>query len=192
MASIRCSRGRICPATWSCVPPRIPTRCCSWPTARRWRCASAPAFPPRRGALDLTVQLGRGSVIVRPRIAAKATFMWIPADCRVAVTGTLFGVTARREGLARLGGGGRSTRHPGQPGKDSPRRRPDRDQRQRGTGAGARRDLLEPRQGASAGATALRPGSRRICRRCATPAACWAGCPPAPRFSSAFPIWRST
>ena len=62
--------GRTCPAAWNSAPPRIPTPCCSWATARWWKCASAPACSTTGTAADLTIRLGRGSVIVQAATAA--------------------------------------------------------------------------------------------------------------------------
>jgi len=50
------------------------------------------------GALDLTIQLGRGSVIVRARHRTEGHLYVNTGDCRIAVTGTLFGVTAGVKG----------------------------------------------------------------------------------------------
>jgi hypothetical protein len=50
------------------------------------------------GALDITVQLGRGSVIVKAKHRTKGHLYVDTGDCRVAVTGTLFGVTAGVKG----------------------------------------------------------------------------------------------
>jgi FecR protein len=49
-------------------------------------------------ALDLTVRLGRGSVIVQAAHRRKGHLYVDTGDCRVAVTGTLFGVTAGVKG----------------------------------------------------------------------------------------------
>jgi hypothetical protein len=49
-------------------------------------------------ALDLTVRLGRGSVIVQAAHRSKGHLYVDTGDCRVAVTGTLFGVTAGVKG----------------------------------------------------------------------------------------------
>ena len=51
-----------------------------------------------RSALDLTIRLGRGSVIVQARRRTKGHLYVDTGDCRVAVTGTLFGVTAGVKG----------------------------------------------------------------------------------------------
>jgi ferric-dicitrate binding protein FerR (iron transport regulator) len=50
------------------------------------------------GALDLTIQLGRGSVIVRAKHRTQGHLYVDTGDCRIAVTGTLFGVTAGVKG----------------------------------------------------------------------------------------------
>jgi hypothetical protein len=49
-------------------------------------------------ALDLTIRLGRGSVIVQAVHRSKGHLYVETGDCRVAVTGTLFGVTAGVKG----------------------------------------------------------------------------------------------
>ena len=51
-----------------------------------------------RSATDITVHLGRGSVIVQAAHRSKGHLFVDTADCRVAVTGTLFGVTAGMKG----------------------------------------------------------------------------------------------
>jgi hypothetical protein len=49
-------------------------------------------------SLDLTIRLGRGSVMVRAKHRAKGHLYVDTGDCRVAVTGTLFEVTAGVKG----------------------------------------------------------------------------------------------
>ena len=71
---------------------------CSLPTVPRWKCASAPASPLLGDALNLIVHLGRGSVIVQAKHRTQGHFYVDTGDCRVAVTGTLFGVTAGVKG----------------------------------------------------------------------------------------------
>jgi hypothetical protein len=50
------------------------------------------------GASDITIHLGRGSVIVQAAHRREGHLFVDTADCRVAVTGTLFGVTAGVKG----------------------------------------------------------------------------------------------
>ena len=50
------------------------------------------------GAVDLTIRLGRGSVIVKARHRTQGHLYVDTGDCRVAVTGTLFEVTAGVKG----------------------------------------------------------------------------------------------
>ena len=82
-------------------------------TAASWNSASAPASPPPQTASDLTIRLGRGSIIVQAAKRSSGHLYVATADCRVAVTGTVFSVT-RREGLARVRGRRRSPRLAGQ------------------------------------------------------------------------------
>ena len=51
-----------------------------------------------RNALDLTIRLERGSVIVQAAHRSKGHLYVDTGDCRIAVTGTLFGVTAGVKG----------------------------------------------------------------------------------------------
>jgi len=51
-----------------------------------------------RSALDLTIRLGRGSVIVEAAHRRKGHLYVDTGDCRIAVTGTVFGVTAGVKG----------------------------------------------------------------------------------------------
>ena len=70
----------------------------NWPTARRWKCASAPAFPlPATRAISPSAWAAAASSC-RPRNRRKGHLYVDTADCRVAVTGTLFGVTAGVKG----------------------------------------------------------------------------------------------
>jgi hypothetical protein len=56
------------------------------------------AFTANQGARDITVRLSRGSVIVQAAHRASGHLFVATADCRVAVTGTIFGVSAGAKG----------------------------------------------------------------------------------------------
>ena len=56
------------------------------------------AFTANQGPRDITVRLNRGSVIVQAAHRAEGHLFVATADCRVAVTGTIFGVSAGAKG----------------------------------------------------------------------------------------------
>ncbi len=56
------------------------------------------AFTADEGARDITLRLNRGSLIVQAAHRASGHLFVSTADCRVAVTGTIFGVTAGAKG----------------------------------------------------------------------------------------------
>jgi FecR protein len=56
------------------------------------------AFTANHGARDITVHLDRGSVIVQAAHRSSGHLFVATADCRVAVTGTIFGVSAGAKG----------------------------------------------------------------------------------------------
>ena len=71
-------------------------------------------FSTTQAAKDLTIRLGRGSIIVQAAKRSSGHLYVATADCRVAVTGTVFSVTSGREGLARVRHSRRSPRLAGQ------------------------------------------------------------------------------
>ena len=157
-ASSRWPRARICRTASRSAPPRIPTPCCSCATARVVELRERSGFSTTQTASDLTIRLGRGSVIVQ---AAKRRSR--PSLCghRRLPRGRhrhRFQRQRGRQGFARFGDPGRSARLAGQPGQGPASRRSGRDQRQPGAGLGAGRYLLEPQS---------RPHSRSSSRRCA-------------------------
>jgi hypothetical protein len=69
------------------------------PTARQVETArTLQSFSLRLRANDLTIRLGRGSVMVEAAKRRKGHLFVDTGDCRVAVTGTLFGVSAGVKG----------------------------------------------------------------------------------------------
>ena len=94
----RWRRARTCRTMSRSARPRTPTRCCVCTTARGWNCASAPIFPLPHPAGDLSVRLGRGSIIVEAAKRRSGHLYVNTADCRVAVTGTVFSVNAGMKG----------------------------------------------------------------------------------------------
>ncbi len=56
------------------------------------------AFSTTQGGRDITVRLSRGSVIVQAAHRSSGHLFVITPDCRVAVTGTIFGVSAGAKG----------------------------------------------------------------------------------------------
>src|ERR1035441_8473291 len=55
-------------------------------------------FSSTRTASDLTIRLGRGSIIVQAAKRSSGHLYVATADCRVAVTGTVFSVTSGVKG----------------------------------------------------------------------------------------------
>ena len=88
----------LCPMASRSAPPKIPPPCSNCAMAPSSNCASAPPSPRVKAPRDITVRLSRGSVIVQAAHRSSGHLFVATADCRVAVTGTIFGVSAGAKG----------------------------------------------------------------------------------------------
>ena len=98
-ASSRWRRARICPTASKSAPPRIPMPCCDCATARvvELRERSGLSTTASRHAISPSGWAAAASSW-RPRKRRSGHLFVDTADCRVAVTGTLFGVSAGVKG----------------------------------------------------------------------------------------------
>ena len=108
---------------------------------------------------DLTIRLASGSILVQAAHRKQGHLFVDTGDCRVAVTGTVFGVTSGMKGsrVSVLEGEVHVTQD--NPGEDSPLRRPDGNQRQCGAGNGGHRYRLEPQSCGTPEETEEHPGA---------------------------------
>ncbi len=74
------------------------TPCCNCAMVRIVELRERSAFTTSQGARDITIRLSRGSVIVQAAHRSSGHLFVATADCRVAVTGTIFGVSAGAKG----------------------------------------------------------------------------------------------
>jgi len=97
-------------------------------------------FTTTESARDITIRLSRGSVIVQAAHRSSGHLFVATADCRVAVTGTIFGVSAGAKGsrVSVIQGEVHVDQY------DPPSRQPDCHQSRSRTRIGSRRHRLEP------------------------------------------------
>ena len=80
------------------APPRIPTPCCELRDGSVVELRERSGYSASQAGNDLTIHLDRGSIIVEAAKRRSGHLFVATADCRVAVTGTVFSVSAGVKG----------------------------------------------------------------------------------------------